>query len=109
MRESAVHYEIRREQARPGCFDELVARMDDLVIPLHREKGMTVVGAFVDDDGGFVWLRRFADDAEREAVVEAVHQDPRWTNEVGPAIRALIAQDGSTTAKLRPTTRSALR
>ncbi|MCS7477894.1 NIPSNAP family protein [Umezawaea endophytica] len=104
-----MHYEIRREQARPGCSDDLAACMDDLVIPLHQEKGMTVVGTFVDADGGFVWLRRFADDAEREAVVDAVHRDPRWTREVGPAIRALLLDGGSTTTTLRPTDRSGLR
>jgi hypothetical protein len=69
---------------------------------------MTVVGAFVDSDHGFVWLRRFADDAEREAVVDAVHQDPRWQNEIGPAIRALLAEDGSTTTRLIPTAQSEL-
>lgn len=104
-----MHYEIRREQARPGLFDELVACMDDLVVPLHQDKGMTVVGTFVDADGGFLWLRRFADDAEREAVVDAVHRDPRWLREIGPAVRALLAEDGSTTTTLSPTARSALR
>ncbi|HEX6345599.1 NIPSNAP family protein [Umezawaea sp.] len=102
-----MHYEMRREQARPGCLDDLVARMDELVVPLHREKGMTVVGTFVDAEDGFVWLRRFADDAEREAVVDAVHRDPRWRDGVGPAIRELLA--GSTTTTLLPTTRSDLR
>jgi hypothetical protein len=104
-----MHYEIRREQARPGRFEELVACMEDLVIPLHQDKGMTVVGTFLDTDSGFVWLRRFADDAERDAVVDAVHQDPRWRDEVGPAIRALLAEDGSTAMSLLPTTHSALR
>ena len=104
-----MHYEIRREQAKPGRFDDLVACMDDLVIPLHQDKGMTVVGTFVDADGGFLWLRRFADDAEREAVVDAVHRDPRWEQEIGPAVRALLAEDGSTTTALSPTARSALR
>ncbi len=104
-----MQYELRREQAKPGCFDELVACMDELVVPLHQEKGMTVAGAFVDADGGFLWLRRFADDAEREAVVDAVHRDPRWRDEVGPAVRALLADDGSTTVNLLPTARSALR
>lgn len=104
-----MHYEMRREQARPGCFDELVACMDELVIPLHQEKGMTVVGTFVDTDNGFVWLRRFTDDAEHDAVVDAVHQDPRWQHEVGPAIRALLAEDGSTTTHLLPAPHSTLR
>lgn len=104
-----MHYEIRREQAVPGRFEELVACMDELVIPLHQEKGMSVVGTFTDDEGGFVWLRRFADDAERAAVVDAVHQDPRWKSEVEPAVRALLVKDGSTTTRLAPTARSGLR
>jgi hypothetical protein len=104
-----MFYEIRTEYARPGCGAGLAGYMDETVIPLHRELGMTVVGAFtvIDDEDTFVWIRRFEDPADRERILDAVHQDPRCAAVVD-TFSALVGRTEST-VRLAPTPGSDLR
>ncbi len=78
--------------------------MGEQVIPLHVEKGMEVVAAFVDldDEDAYVWVRRFAHEDERRAVLDAVHDDPRWRDGIGPAVRDLLAPGRPSTTRLVP-------
>ena len=104
-----MFYEIRTEYARPGCGTGLATYMDQTVIPLHREMGMNVVGAFtvIGEEDTFVWIRRFEDAADRERVVDAVHQDPRFAAVVD-TFSALVGRTEST-VRLEPTPGSRLR
>jgi hypothetical protein len=104
-----MFYEIRTEHARTGLDAELAQYMDDTVIPLHQERGMTVIGSFtaVDDEDAFVWIRRFEDDADRARVLEAVHSHPRCAA-VADTVSALVGRTEST-VRLEPTSRSGLR
>ena len=104
-----MFYEIRTEHARPGLGAELAQYMDEAVIPLHEEMGMTVVGSFsaADDENTFVWIRRFEDAADRERVLDAVHSHPRCTVVVD-TVSALL-NGTETTIRLEPTPGSGLR
>ena len=104
-----MFYEIRTEYARPGRGTGLASFMDETVIPLHRELGMTVVGAFtvIGDEDTFVWIRRFEDAADRERILHAVHQDPRCAAVVD-TFSALVGRTEST-VRLAPTPGSELR
>lgn len=104
-----MFYEIRTEHARPGLGPELSRYMDLTVIPLHRERGMTVVGSFTatDDEDTFVWVRRFESAADRERVLAAVHADPRCAA-VADTVSALV-RGPETTVRLAPTPGSGLR
>lgn len=104
-----MFYEIRTEYARPGHGAELAGYMDETVVPLHRELGMTVVGSFtvVGDEDAFVWIRRFEDAADRERVLDPVHRDPRCAAVVD-TFSALVGRTEST-VRLSPTPGSALR
>jgi hypothetical protein len=104
-----MFYEIRTEYARPGRGTELAAYMDETVIPLHRERGMTVVGAFtvLGDEDSFVWIRRFEDAAARERILDAVHRHPRCAAVVD-TFSALVGRTEST-VRLAPTPGSELR
>jgi NIPSNAP protein len=104
-----MFYEIRTEHARPGRGAELAGYMDQTVIPLHREMGMNVVGSFtvVGDEDTFVWIRRFADAADRERVLDAVHRHPRCAAVVD-TFSALVGGTESS-VRLEPTPGSALR
>ncbi len=104
-----MFYEIRTEHARAGFGAELARYMDETVIPLHRERGMTVVGSFTvtGDEDAFVWIRRFEDADDRERVLEAVHGDPRCAV-VADAVSALAGSSEST-VRLEPTPNSGLR
>jgi hypothetical protein len=103
-----MFYEIRTEHARSGHGAELARYLDETVIPLHRERGMDVVGSFtvLGDEDTFVWIRRFEDAADRERVLAAIHQDPRCA----PMAETVAALTSGTAATLRlaPTAGSVL-
>ena len=99
-----MYYEIRFERAKPGRGSDLARWMDEIVIPIHAEAGMEVVGSFVDrdDEERFVWIRRFASDEERERVVDAAHAHPRFATDIEPAASELFDGEAETT-RLIPT------
>lgn len=104
-----MFYEIRTEHARPGHGAELARYMAGTVVPLHRELGMRVVGSFtvLGEEDAFVWIRRFEDDADRDRVLAAVHQDPRCAP-MADTVSALTGE-GASTVRLAPTAESVLR
>jgi quinol monooxygenase YgiN len=103
-----MFYEIRTEHAHPGRGTELAGYMDQTVIPLHQEMGMNVVGTFtvIGDEDTFVWIRRFEDAADRERILDAVHQHPRFAA-IADTVSALMAGNEST-VRLEPTPGSGL-
>lgn len=103
-------YEIRRYQARPGRRDEWVAYMEGTVLPFQVGRGMDVVASFVDDedDDGYVWIRRFADDDHRAALYAAVYDSDEWQATIGPAVRSLLLVDETTVTRAVPTPASGL-
>jgi hypothetical protein len=103
-----MFYEIRTEQAGSGRGAELARYLDETVIPLHRERGMQVVGSFtvLGDEDAFVWIRRFESDADRERVLAAVHRDPRCAAVAG-TVSALTGR-AAATVRWAPTAGSGL-
>jgi len=97
--EDAVFYEIRRERAKPGRGSDLAHWMAEVVIPIHTEAGMEVVGLFLDrdDEERFIWIRRFASDEERERVVDAAHAHPRFAADIEPLASELLDGEAETT------------
>ena len=99
-----MYHEIRRYQARPGHREEWVRYMEDVVIPFQASLGMDVTGSFVDDEDedGYVWIRRFEDEAQSEALYSAVYQHDRWTNEIGPIVYGLLIPEKSVVPRVTP-------
>ncbi|MEV7026686.1 NIPSNAP family protein [Kitasatospora sp. NPDC093558] len=106
-----MYYEIRRYQARPGRRDEWVRYMEDVVIPFQSSMGMDVTASFVvdDDEDGYVWIRRFEDEATSEAVYAAVYGSERWKEEIGPVVRGLLLTEQTVVTRVTPTAASPLR
>ncbi|MER8188429.1 NIPSNAP family protein [Kitasatospora sp. NPDC094015] len=106
-----MFYEIRRYQARPGRRAEWVHYMEDVVIPFQASQGMDVVASFVDeqDEDGYVWIRRFEDEARREELYAAVYQHHRWKAEIGPAVHDLLIPEKSLVTRAIPTPASPMR
>jgi len=75
-----MFYELRRYQTRPGRRDEWVRYMEDVIIPFQVSKGMVITASFIDegDEDGFVWIRRFEDEAQRERLYAATYGSDRW-------------------------------
>ncbi|MGD3108925.1 NIPSNAP family protein [Streptomyces sp. YGL11-2] len=106
-----MFYELRRYQTRPGRQDEWVRYMEEVVIPFQRAKGMTVTGSFIDeeDQDGYLWIRRFDDEAQREELYAAVYESDRWRDEIRPVVQELLIPEKSVITRAVPTALSALR
>lgn len=106
-----MFYEIRRYQTRPGRRDEWVHYMEAVVIPFMTSKGMSVTASFTDeeDQDGYVWIRRFDDEAQRDELYAAVYESDRWRDEMRPVVQDLLIPEKSVVTRAVPTPRSALR
>ncbi|GGU80209.1 NIPSNAP family protein [Streptomyces albospinus] len=106
-----MFYELRRYQTRPGRRDEWVRYMEEVVIPFQTSKGMTVTASFIDeeDPDGYVWIRRFDDEAHREELYAAVYESDRWRDGIRPAVQELLIPEKSVITRAVPTALSALR
>ncbi len=105
-----MFFELRVYPIQPGKADEFVRYMDETIIPFQLSKGMTILGAFINDAGdAYVWIRRFANQAEKEALYDAVYKSAFWRDEVNPRIPELIDRDGIEVTILQATPRSFMR
>ena len=104
-------YELRQYRAQPGRRDDLARFMEEVIIPFQASKGVVIVASFVgeEEDDLYVWIRRFADEADRERLYEAVYQDERWESEIAPAVGELLDRERIVVTRLNPTPRSVLR
>lgn len=106
-----MYYEIRRYQIRPGRREEWVHYMEEVIIPFQTAQGMDVTASFVDDEDedGYVWMRRFEDEADSKALYAAVYQHDRWKNEIGPMAATLLIPEEMVVTRVSPTPVSPLR
>lgn len=104
-------YELRNYRVRPGCRDQLVDLMEQVIIPFQTEMGMVIVASFVaeEDPDVYVWIRRFEDEQEREQLYAAVYQSDRWKSEIAPRVNELLDRERMVVTRLIPTRRSVLR
>ena len=65
---------------------------------------------FIDeqDENRYMWMRRFADEAEREALYAAVYESEEWLNEVSPPISDMINRETIKVMRLVPTEKSVM-
>ena len=106
-----MFFEFRQYRVRPGKMEEWVAYMEDEIIPYQRSKGMVVVGSFVapEEEDLFIWIRRFEDEADKEALYEATYQNPVWQEQFLPRVGELIDREKIKVTIMEPTSRSILR
>ncbi|WP_184946826.1 NIPSNAP family protein [Kitasatospora kifunensis] len=106
-----MFYEIRHYQARPGGRDAWVRYMEDVVLPFQAAGGMSVIASFIDEENpdGYVWIRRFEDEAQREELYAAIYESDRWRNEIRPAVMELLIPEATVVTRVVPTALSALR
>lgn len=101
-----MFYELRRYTINAGRMDEWVRFMEETVIPFQVASGMVIAGSFRgEDDSTYVWLRRFASEAERERLYKAVYQSAKWKDEIAPKVAELMSPDIDVT-RMVPTPRS---
>ncbi len=102
-----MFFELRRYPIKHGKAAEWVNLMDEVIIPYQLSKGMTVLASFVSESGDtYVWIRRFANQEERDALYHAVYQNDYWQGELTPIIDDLIDRGGIEVTVLEATPRS---
>jgi hypothetical protein len=106
-----MFYELRQYRAKPGQREALARYMEDVIIPFQVGKGMVVTGSFTGEteEDLYVWIRRFENEAEREALYAAVYQSDEWKNTIGPTVIAMMDRDRAVISRLEPMPKSVLR
>jgi hypothetical protein len=106
-----MFFELRQYRCRPGQREQFVKYMEETVIPFQISRGMVVVGSFVapEEDDLYVWIRRFDDEAQREALYEAVYEDDEWKNVISPPIGEMMDRSKIVVTRISPTSRSVIR
>ena len=102
--------ELRQYRIKPGRRADWVAFMEETIIPFQTSKGMVILGSFTDeeDETVYIWMRRFRDEAEREAQYEAVYQSDEWKDGIAPRIPEMMEREGVVVRRLHPTPHSAI-
>jgi hypothetical protein len=74
----AAFFELRDYRIKDGKRNRWAKWMEEKAIPFQTERGMTVVGTWIDRDqpDRYVWMRRFESEEQYEALRVAVYQDP---------------------------------
>jgi len=104
-------YELRQYKVLPGKMDEWVRLMEQEIIPFQVSKGMVITGSFrgETDSSIYVWLRRFENEAEREALYKAVYESDYWKNEMAPRIPEYLDRSAMVVTRIVPTLKSTVR
>ena len=87
--------ELREYTVRPGKRDEWVKMMEEEIIPFQIQNGIAVLGSFVceDNDGIYVWMRRFESEEDRVKKYEAVYESDHWKNNLLPKVVGLVDRE----------------
>ncbi len=104
-------FELRTYTCKPGMRDQWVKWSEEKVIPFQVSKGVVVVGTFVsnDDPDVYIWIRRFADEADKERAYKAVYEDPVWKTEIGPRNAEMLFREKIAVTNLSATPHSVIR
>ena len=104
-------YELRQYHVRPGKMAEWVRIMEEEIIPFQVAKGMVICGSFrgETDESTYVWLRRFENEAEREALYKAVYETDHWKNDIGPRVPDYLDRSKMVVTRIVPTAKSTMR
>lgn len=84
--------EVRTYTLKDGKRDEFVRWFEEDALPVMRECGIDVLGQFTstEDANTFVWLRAFADEADKDAKYEAFYGSEAWKNGLESQARSML-------------------
>ncbi len=105
-----MFFELRQYRMRPGQRDNWVKCMEEEIIPFQVSKGMVIMGSFVgeEDEGLYVWIRRFASEEERKQLYQDVYESDYWKNEIAPKVPAMIDREAIEVKRIEATPKSAI-
>lgn len=105
-----MFFELREYRTQPGQRENWVKFMEEVIIPFQTSKGMVIVGSFVGEEEGdlYIWVRRFASEQERERLYEAVYESDEWKNEIAPQIPDMMQRDKIVVRRIESTPMSVI-
>jgi hypothetical protein len=105
-----MFYELRQYRMRPGQRDNWVKCMEEEIIPFQVSKGMVIMGSFVgeEDEGLYVWIRRFESEEERKRLYKEVYESDYWKNEIAPKVPDMLDRDAIEVKRIVATPKSAI-
>ena len=105
-----MFYELRQYRMRPGQRDNWVKCMEEEIIPFQVSKGMVIMGSFVgeEDEGLYVWIRRFESEEERKRLYKEVYESDYWKNEIAPKVPDMLDRDAIEVKRIMATPKSAI-
>src|SRR6201996_9498157 len=101
-------YELRQYKVLPGRIDGWVRIMEEEIIPFQVSKGMVICGSFQGetDPSVYVWLRRFENEAQREALYTAVYESDFWKTKIAPRVPEYLDRSAMVITRIVPTPKS---
>lgn len=104
-------FEVRVYPVKEGGMDEWVEFMHQKVRPFIESKGMKVHGMFrgLEDPNCYIFIRSFANSAERERLIEAVYGSQDWQENYKPTVRRLVDVENSVIHVMNDTSESPMK
>ena len=101
-------YELRQYKVLPGKMDEWVKIMEEEIIPFQVSKGMVITGSYrgETDNSCYVWMRRFENEAQREALYKAVYDSDFWKTKIAPRVPQCLDRSAMVVTRIVPTAKS---
>ncbi len=105
-----MFYELRRYTIRKGKMKQWVKLMEQEIIPFQTSMGMVISGSFTVEKNEtlYLWLRRFASEAERKRLYAKVYGSAHWKKVIEPKVRSLLDISSIVVERLVPTALSVL-
>lgn len=103
-------FELRQYRIKGGQREKWVKLMEEEIIPFQISKGMVVVGSFVSQEEGdlYVWIRRFENEEERERLYNEVYESDYWQNELRPQVDEMLDRETMQVTRLEATPKSVI-
>jgi len=107
----SAFFELRSYRIKDGKRDRWVKLMEERIIPYQVERGMVIVGSWVDQEqpDHYLWMRRFDSEDDRKALYKAVYEDPAWNNEFKPFVDEMLDRSKIVVTRLAASPKSVMR
>jgi hypothetical protein len=105
-----MFFELRQYRIKSGKREQWVKFMEEKIIPFQVAQGMVVVGSFVgqEEEDLYVWIRRFADEEERQTLYKKVYESDYWKNEITPQVSDMLDRERIVVTRLEATPKSVI-
>jgi hypothetical protein len=105
-----MFFELRQYRIKKGKMKRWVKYMDEVLIPFQISQGMVVVGTFVGEEEGdlYVWIRRFESEQERKRLYKKVYESETWNKQIKPEVDKMLDRESMIVTRLLPTPKSVL-